>query len=363
MPLETIADLKKSSLAITKEISSLNPSTLITLFEIDLSELALSKNITPQDVNSQQYKTIFRFHNHIKAFNGSHIVWSGNDNKAKTYVAAPIQAHGFEYNARGTLPSPKLGISVNEENILFLDTFKQRIQQYGDLVGAKVTRIRTFLKFLDAVNFGPGKENPTADWTKEFPRDIFYIDRKSGENKFAIEFELASVLDVEGLVLPQRLVISRCPFQYRGCGCAYEFQTRRTEIHESSSLLDKAIPIATATNELISSIIGEKTLLVDRGKYESDKFYDKGHYVYVEKDGVKYYYVSKTRDNNSTPPNSSFWVEDACSKSLFGCRLRWTLHSRDITQSNTPPKRGRIPVGVLPYGGFPSVSKYGFTLY
>jgi hypothetical protein len=35
--------------------------------------------------------------------------------------------------------------------------------------------------------------NPTEDFSAEFPREIYYIDRKSAENREIVEFELASV--------------------------------------------------------------------------------------------------------------------------------------------------------------------------
>lgn len=359
MPLQTLQDLKNSSKAIQTELSDLNPSTLITLFEIDLTDMAKSENISEASINDQSYQTVFRFHNQVKIFHGSSITWSGKTGLPKIYTAAPIQAVGFEYNAKGTLPTPKLSITVNEENISYLNIFKQRILQYGDLCGAKVVRIRTFLRYLDAENFKNG--NSEADWTKEFPRDIFYIDRKTTENKFAMEFELASILDVEGLMLPQRLVLSKCFFQYRGCGCCYEYGANKTSIHEDGNLPPEAPPIATNTDELIQKILDVPNL-TNMGKYVSDKTYNKGEFCYIEKDLVKYYYVSKTNSNKIEPPDSRYWIEDACGKQVKSCKIRWQSFNLDLLKHEAP-QRGSLPKNVLPYGGFPSVSKYGFSLY
>ena len=54
----------------------------------------------------------------------------------------------------------------------------------NDLTGAKVVRIRTMARFLDAANFS-GATNPlgTPDPTAEFPQEIYYIDRKKAENR------------------------------------------------------------------------------------------------------------------------------------------------------------------------------------
>jgi len=58
-------------------------------------------------------------------------------------------------------------------------------------------------KFIDAVNFADG-QNPTADPTAEFPREIYSIDRKASENRNAVEFELAAPTDLAGVRIPGR---------------------------------------------------------------------------------------------------------------------------------------------------------------
>ena len=46
--------------------------------------------------------------------------------------------------------------------------------------------------------------NSTADPTAEFPREIYSIDRKSGENRETVEFELAAPTDLAGVRIPKR---------------------------------------------------------------------------------------------------------------------------------------------------------------
>ena len=53
----------------------------------------------------------------------------------------------------------------------------------NDLTGAKVTRIRTMARFLDAVIAGATNPFELRDSDAEFPREIYYIDRKSAENR------------------------------------------------------------------------------------------------------------------------------------------------------------------------------------
>ena len=69
-------------------------------------------------------------------------------------------------SAKGELPRPKVSIT----NVQGL--FSGLIRMYDDLIGAKLTRKRTFARYLDAVNFKNG--NPTADPNVQFPDDIWY---------------------------------------------------------------------------------------------------------------------------------------------------------------------------------------------
>jgi lambda family phage minor tail protein L len=65
--------------------------------------------------------------------------------------------------------------------------------------------------------------NPTEDFSAEFPREIYYIDRKSAENRELVEFELASVY-LTSLVCraPKRQCIANiCQWVYRSSECSY----------------------------------------------------------------------------------------------------------------------------------------------
>lgn len=181
---------------ITSEIQKLAPSSIIELFEIDAS--AVGGDLTP-----------IRFHAGTNELR-QNIVFDGN-----TYVRYPMVIQGFEIQAGGQLPRPKLAVSN------LFGTITTILLNTSDLIGAKVTRRRTLLKYLDAVNFESGL-NPTADPSAEFTPDIFYIDRKTLETRDVVEFELASVVDLEGVVLPRRQVIQNvCPWRYRSAECSY----------------------------------------------------------------------------------------------------------------------------------------------
>ncbi len=180
--------------AIASEIQKLEPSGKIELFIIDLTSFG---------------GELYRFHagtNELK----SNIIWQGEE-----YVAFPVQASGFDLTGNGQLPRPKLQVSNVTGAITAL------VLQYKDILGAKVTRKRTLVKYLDEVNFDGGV-NPDADDTAEFAEDVYYIDRKSAENKEFVEFELASAMDLAGVKLPRRQVVQNvCPWLYRGAECGY----------------------------------------------------------------------------------------------------------------------------------------------
>jgi len=337
---------------LNEDLSSLNPSALVEMFEIDLTSIILNSNTESPD--SQK---IFRFHNNVKLTTSS--IWFQN----KEYLAIPIQAEGFEINGKGALPTPRLRLAVSEDLTDSLTLLRQRINDLGDLVGAKVTRKRTLAKYLDARNFDGtdfivdssiayGPQNLSGGQL-EFAPDVFYIDRKAQESRSVIEFELASILDVEGVQLPSRLVVSnRCIWQYRGEGCCYEYTTRKnSNIHGSATLPGQAPPVGTENDELITEVLGTP-IKSDKGEWKNVITYDKGDFAFIDRDGVKYYFVSKLDGNLGVkPPNSTYWIPDQCSKLTKGCRLRYGNNGAAIGAANG--------LGFLPFGGFSSVNKLG----
>lgn len=330
---------------ITTEAADLDGSSLITMFEIDIGTLA-----TDRSININPDETIFRFHNSIK-LTTSDIIWQGN-----VYSAAPIDAEGFEVNTKGTIPTPALSIIVDDRGISALSLLKLKLRSLGDIIGAKVTRRRTFSKFLDAVNFTeltkPRDHDP--DPNNEFFPDVYFINRKVTENKYIIKYELSSILDLEGIFLPKRQVIAqRCNFSYRGEGCMYEYEKRRnSDVHKENSLLPVYAPaIGNENDETFESLYGI-TDPIDRDLHVPSQSYNKGDQVYIVRGGINYYFVAKI----AVPPNVNinnitYWAADKCSKCLVGCRLRWGIKGK-AGVANTG-----LTLGELPFGGFPATNR------
>ena len=207
---------------ISGDLQAPDPSAIIELFELQLF------------ANIHGVNDIYRFHAGTNLVNNGEVVWKGNP-----YLRFPVEADGFEYTGQGALPRPKIRIS----NILGSITAILLSMPNG-LEAAKVTRIRTLGRYLDAVNFPSGNIlltedsfallleddgsillepiNPTEDTSAEFPREIYYIDRKSAENREIVEFELASVFDLAGVRAPKRQCIANiCQWVYRSSECGY----------------------------------------------------------------------------------------------------------------------------------------------
>jgi lambda family phage minor tail protein L len=178
----------------TADVQSYSPGSLIILYELDATSVGGS---------------ITRFHDGTNELSDN-ITWNTFE-----YNAFPIKAEGFSMKSRGQLPRPTLTVS-NADSIM-----AELVDAYNDLIGAKLTRIRTFSKYLDAVNF-EGGSNPTADPTIKFDDDIYYISRKILHNNKVIQFEMTAPNDVIGVKLPRRQAMQNvCTWVYRSAECSY----------------------------------------------------------------------------------------------------------------------------------------------
>ena len=177
-------------------------SAIVELFVLDVSGLMGEACGTPQYV--------FRFCNEMNE-RGQPVVWQG-----QTYTPMPIMASGFGESSDGPASRPVLTLS----NVMGMAT--ALIGEFKGLVGARITRKRTFAKYLDAVNF-KSLTNPDADPNSFYNDEFYFVERKTGEDLEVATFELASVLDLEGVLLPRRIIVNNtCTWTYRnGEDCPY----------------------------------------------------------------------------------------------------------------------------------------------
>ena len=166
---------------IKEDIQVLNVgSGLVDLYDIDLSAFDPGNTVHITPMTSA----------------GTKITFGG-----VVYDPLPIEAEGFAYPGNGQMPRPT--IKVSNINL----TFTSLVDQLNDLIGAKVTRRRTYAKYLDGA--------PEADSSAQFPSEVYFIERKVRQNKFLIEWELKASVDVENVLIPKGQVLDICQHRYR----------------------------------------------------------------------------------------------------------------------------------------------------
>ena len=180
---------------VFSDIQKVNPSSIIEVFKLTLKEGLNYATGNPSNVTTE-----YRFHSGSNLDAYGDIVWNG-----ETYIRFPVEATGFAFQ-RGQLPRPTITISNMGTPSMSAVLLAANAFTAGNyLTGASVTRIRTLARFVDAANFS-GATNPfgTPDPDAEFPREEYYIDRKSAENRTVVQFELAAIFDMAGIRAPKR---------------------------------------------------------------------------------------------------------------------------------------------------------------
>jgi len=357
--------MSKSTSNLAKQMLSINPDTLIELYEIDFGNL--EENIRflhdREDVNFGS-GTVYRFCGMI---NGSNPIYWQN----KAYQPLPIESEGFEKTGDGRLPRPKIRIA-NPDGLFSMITKTNK-----DFSNCKVIRKRTFARFLDQENYlnrNTNAEGLTSfglpDPDAYFDDDIFYINKKTLEDYNVIEFELVSALELEEAFVPARIILSNyCNWTYRcSIGCGY-----------------KGLPLQTSDGQSLTSGFAKDKSSLDQGVIDYNKnfndikewnrFGDGG-----SSDDLKGYklgdmvkIVGKQSSNPyRTTPNifvciqshqlakdhypffdKEYWLKDECSKTLEACNLRYSQDPA-ITPFN---KADKYPEG-LRFGGFPGTDSF-----
>jgi len=172
---------------IASDVQNLEVGDFITLFELDLTDIgsgdilyfteAIDNDLTP-------------------------IQYWGTDDTLQTFYPIHLDSDGWEVSGQETLARPKLRVS----NVLL--SFASHIYTFDDMIGAKLTRIRTLEKYL----FG----KPEANGDAKFADDIYRIRQKTQHTKAAVEFELSPYMDFEGIMIPKRQILRDfCTHTYR----------------------------------------------------------------------------------------------------------------------------------------------------
>jgi len=291
---------------ILYEAVKLNPTAVIDLFQLDLRPVgALADPVTG-------WNGVLYFHSGNQ-INKTDVSFAGVE-----YAQWPVDTKNFEWTTTSTQPRPTVSFS----NVL--GPFTQLNLQYGGLVNAKLTRIRTFAKFLDGM--------PEGDPSCFFPPETWLINRKTQEDREICTYELSNPMDIEDLSLPKRIVMAdQCRWIYRGDGCAYT-----------------GTDLADINNEPLPF----KGYWNFRGQWNAATSYSLADVVTTVNEpggwanqGFAQWFVCLYPNTGQTPPpsgNSPYWARDECSLNVDGCKIRFL------------PKYSQYG-GMLPFGGFPGV--------
>ncbi|WPC72916.1 phage minor tail protein L [Vibrio porteresiae] len=197
-------------MSLTADIQKLDPGNELVLIEIDGTDFGAD---------------VLRFQSHLQGYTEeeirsaissgdelplSKIVWQGRD-----YFTWPASISGLESNSDGSPASPSLSVANVDSSITAL------CLAYQDMSQAKVTIHRTLKKYLDSDNFPGGNDDADPDQESV---ELWYISRKSSEDKNQVTFELASPADVGGMKIGRKMT-AYCQWcikgQYRGADCGY----------------------------------------------------------------------------------------------------------------------------------------------
>lgn len=192
---------------VLSEILKFKPDDIITLFDLDMSEIGgsifrFTPNVGAENLLLQESGEEFLLADGVTPLAMENIepfpvYWRSN-----AYYPIAATAQGFEMSSGGQLPRPTLTVSNA------LNTLRAEMIAYNNLSGATVTRWRTFAKHLD------GGTDPDPD--VYFPPDVYKVDRKVNDGPVSVEFELSTVIDQEGVFLPRRQILrNTCTHIYR----------------------------------------------------------------------------------------------------------------------------------------------------
>ena len=264
------------------------------------------------------------------------------------YVAIPIQIEGLEIASRGAQNRPTLSMAnipvlartiSNTESTGDSDeeTLQNILDDAGlvfseDLLGARITFRRTLQKHLQSAG-------DTAEVPVEFPSATFILDRVAAENNVVVSFELASPMDVEGVLLPGRVIIGKyCPWQYQGDatdqygGCTWPTDSDGRFFDIDDNVITRDIATISAWS---NSATYSATNLVKTTTNSHTKIWEALRSVPANKD----------------PETQAFYWKrkDVCGKLINSCKIRFQGNNTDATLNTGVP---------IPFGGFPGSKKF-----
>jgi len=157
-------------MTIAQDVLSQEAPSLVELFKIDMSAIPA--------ISTLVY--------YLTPSSSTAITWGGN-----SYQPWAINIDGVGFATEGSPVRPTLSIgNLDVSKLIGTAAFA-----YGDIVGAKVTYVRTFSTYLNT--------------SLSLPPLKYVIRKKTAHTQQVIVFELGSPLDKELAYLPARQVLKR----------------------------------------------------------------------------------------------------------------------------------------------------------
>ena len=154
-------------MTIERDVQQAFPGRLITLFQLDCTNIPDGSILYVTPTTSSDVAVTFG---------------------GITYTPIDIEATGFEWSGSSAFPNPTLRMS----NVTQLAS--ALVISYGDLIGATVTRIRTFDQYLD--------DGATPDPLQMFQPDVYQVEQKTKHTRTSIEWKLSASIDQQGVMIP-----------------------------------------------------------------------------------------------------------------------------------------------------------------
>lgn len=285
-------------------------SPIVTLFELILPDGASRVYFfsgTDSDLTSVHHYDNYKDSN-------------GNYNK-REYESFPVLMDGIELATDGAPNRPTITIA----NIGTLLNSKINNLKFKDLIGQKVVRRQTLQKYLASAS----DSATTTTAPTELSSSTFVIDRISSENAIGVTFELALVYDLQGVALPNRVIIGKyCSWMYQGFqiygsgGCTWDTAGKYEWQNGGAS---KSTNYYFDINN--KPIVQQGYLTTNATNWSNSTSYTTASYVYKDDAGYSFslatnglpaitagktrkYYVSLFDQSGNTPSStSSFWKE------------------------------------------------------
>ena len=281
---------------------------------------------------------------------------SGSTYPLQEYIALPIEVSGIETNSSGAANRPSLSMAnipvltrsltnnedgTDDETVLQSILEDQGINNNEDLLGSRIVLRRTFL----SKTYRSTDSNPSAS-PVEFPSQTYVLDRVSAENNILVEFELASPMDVEGVKIPNRVVVGKyCSWRYQGHfiedsdgnaskdgGCTWPLDSKGRFFDINNAVITKDISTINAWSNTATYNVSDKVKTTTKNHTQ---LWVALRAVPVNKDPEK---------------QASYWKRlDVCGKTLESCKIRFQgNNSNNVLDTRY----------ILPFGGFPGSRQF-----